>query len=45
MFQFHFYLSLFHVLYFISILVYIVCIVRDLGALEVTRKIQIMGSL
>ena len=45
MFQFHFYLSSFHVLYFISILVYIFCIVRDLGALEVTQKIQIMGSL
>ena len=27
MFQFHFYLSLFHVLYFLSILVYIFCIV------------------
>ena len=45
MFQFHFYLSLFHVLYFMSILVYFFCIVRDLGALEVTQKIQIMGSL
>ena len=35
MFQFHFYLFLFHVLYFISILTYIFCITRDLGALEV----------
>ena len=35
MFQFHFYLSSFHVLYFMSIVAYIFCIVRDLGALEV----------
>ena len=33
--QFHYYPSLFHVLYIMSILVYIFCIVRDLGALEV----------
>ena len=39
MFQFHFYLSLFHVLYFMSILVYIFCIVRDLGALGVALEI------
>ena len=35
MFSFHFYLSLFHVLYFMSILTYIFCIVCDLGALGV----------
>ena len=39
MFQFHFYLSLFHVLYFMSILVYIFCIVRDVGTLGVAQKI------
>ena len=35
MFQFHFYLSLFHVLYIMSIFACIFCIVRDLGALGV----------
>ena len=39
MFQFHFYLSLFHVLYFVSILTCIFCIVRDLSALGVAQKI------
>ena len=39
MFQFHFYLSLFHVLYFMSILAYIVCIVRNLSVLGVAQKI------
>ena len=39
MLQFHFYLSLFHVLYFTSIFVYIFCIVCDLDALEVAHKI------
>ena len=34
-FQFHFYLSLLHVLYFMSIVAYIFCIERDLGALGV----------
>ena len=34
-FQFHFYLSLFHVLYFMNIFAYIFCIIHDLGALEV----------
>ena len=38
-FQFHFYLSLFHVLYFMNFFVYIFCIVRDLGALGVAQKI------
>ena len=45
MFQFHFYLSLFHVLYFMSILACIFCIIRDLGTLGVAQKIQVMGSL
>ena len=39
MLQFHFYLSLFHVLYFISIFVNIICIVRDLDTLRVVHKI------
>ena len=39
MLQFHFYLSLFHVLYFMSILAHIFCIVCDLGALGVAQKI------
>ena len=39
MFQFHFYLSSFHVLYFMSIVTCIFCIVRDLGALGVAQKI------
>ena len=39
MFQFHFYPSLFHVLYFISIFVYIFCIICNLGALGVVQKI------
>ena len=39
MFQFHFYLSLFHALYIMSILAYIFCIVHDLGALGVIQKI------
>ena len=39
MLQFHFYLSLFHILYFMSILVCIFCILRDLGALGVASKI------
>ena len=39
MFQFHFYLSLFHVLYFTRIFVYIFCIVCDLDALGVVQKI------
>ena len=39
MFQFHFYLSLFDVLYFMSIIAYIFCIVRDLGALGIAKKI------
>ena len=38
-FQFHFYLSLFHVLYFISILDYIFCIVPDLGVLGFVENI------
>ena len=33
-FQFHFYLSLFHVLHFMSILAYIFCIIHDLGAVN-----------
>ena len=41
-FQFYFYLSLFHALHFISILTFIFCIVRELGALGVARKIQVM---
>ena len=45
MFQFHFYLSLFHVLYIMSIFTYIFCIVRDLGELGVARKIQVTSSL
>ena len=45
MFQFHFYLSLFDVLYFMSIIAYIFCIVRDLGALGVAQKIWVIGSL
>ena len=44
-FQFHFYLSLFHTLRFMSILAYIFCIVCNLGALGVTWKIQVMASL
>ena len=32
----YFYLSLFFVLYFMSIIAYIFCIVRDLGALGIT---------
>ena len=44
-FQFHFYLSLSHALHFISILVYIFCIVHDLDILGVARKIEVMGSL
>ena len=39
MFQFHFNISLFHVLHFMSILAYIFCIVHDLGALGVAHKI------
>ena len=39
LFQFHFYLSLFHVLYFMNILTCIFCIVHDLGALRVAQKI------
>ena len=39
MFQFHFYLSLFHVLYFMIILICIFYTVHDLGALEVAQKI------
>ena len=39
MFQFHSYLSLFHVLYFMSILTNIFCIICDLGALGVAKKI------
>ena len=35
MFKFHFYLSSFHVLYFMSIVVCIFCIVHDLGTLGV----------
>ena len=35
MFQFHFYQSLFHVLYFMSILTCIFCIVHELGVLGV----------
>ena len=38
----HFYLSSFYVLYLISILPCISCIICDLGALGVARKIQIM---
>ena len=38
-FQFHFYLSLFHVLHFMSILTYIFYIAHDLGALGVAQKI------
>ena len=44
-FQFHFYLSLFHALHFISILACIFCVVHDLGALGVARNIQVMDSL
>ena len=44
-FQFQFYLSLFHVLYFMSILACIFCIVLDLGTLGVAQKIYVMGSL
>ena len=39
MFQFHCYLSLFHVLYFMSIITCIFYIVRDLGALGLAQKI------
>ena len=39
MFKFHFDLSLFHVLYFMSIPIYIFCIVCDLCALGVAQKI------
>ena len=39
MFQFHFYLSLFHVLYFMNILTCIFCFVCDLGALGAAQKI------
>ena len=42
-FQFHFYLSLFHALHFMNILVCIFRSVRDLDALEVVQKIQVMG--
>ena len=44
-FQFYFYLSLFHALHFKSIIIYIFCIVRDLGALGVAQKIKVMGFL
>ena len=39
MFQFHSYLSLFHVLYFMRILICVFYIVRDLGTLGVAQKI------
>ena len=39
MFQFHFYLSLFHVLYFMSMLVCIFCIIHELGTLRIAQKI------
>ena len=39
MFQFHFYLSSLHVLYFMSIVAYIFCIVCDLGSLGVAHKV------
>ena len=45
MFPFHFYLSLFHVLYFMSIPPCIFCIVRYLAALGIAQKIKVMGSL
>ena len=45
MFQFHFYLSLFHVLYFMNILACIFCVVRELGTLGVAQQIYVMGSL
>ena len=35
MFQFHFYLSLFHVLYFMNIFIYIFCIAHDLDVLGI----------
>ena len=45
MFQFHFYLSLFHVLYFMSIFASIFCIVRDLSALEVVVYYLLIGKM
>ena len=44
-FQWHFYLSLFHTLYFMSIPTYISCIVHDLSVLWVVWKVQVMTSL
>ena len=43
-FQFHFYLFLFHALYFINILTYIFCIIPDLVALRVAQKIEVIVS-
>ena len=39
--MFCFYLSSFHALYFVNILVDTSCIIRDLGTLGVTRNIQV----
>ena len=41
----HFYPSLFHVLFFMNILVCIFYIVHDLGVLGVVQKIQVINSL
>ena len=45
MFWFHFYLSLFHEVYFKSILVCIFCIVRDLATLGLAQNILSHGFL
>ena len=44
-FQFHVYLSLFCALHFMSIFVFIFYIIRDLGALRVAWKIQVIDLL
>ena len=43
--MFHLYLSLFNTLYFVSILACNSCIIHELGALGVVRKIQVMSFL